>query len=647
MIAHLRKQTGSPLPTLVASLLFLGILAIFLFLLFFRRVNLDEGWYLGAARLVYSGELLYRDFAYTQTPLLPYIYGLWQLLWGIGLYQGRILTILLSLVAWLLSAVSAYRVGGWRAALFCLALLLTSVFAAMQYTYTATYALTACLMAAAIDISLCAWPERRRTILAALLMSLAVTVRLSTVVALPPFLLYLVLRSRQRWQMLLWAGLTTGVTLGLVLGTFWLLSGDLMFYDIWGFHLDRILRTKWRLEKIRLRTVRTAIDFAVPLLLCGVGSWWSIRRLVRPKRQALATLPFGVTLALTLMAGTLFVAHIVPRTTDSYYTSLQLPMMSTVGGIVLALLYKQLGRPLAYLLPFSFLLCNGAFQGYATWRDGALTWPPQNQVAVVRHAAQLVQRYTASTATLLTFNQHLALEAKRSTLPGYEMGIFSYRPTWHVEEAHHYKVINNDLLFADLAAGQGAAAFTEFDLGQIYGERERFFTILHDHYRWFYTVENFGPFGDVLNLYVAPQFQAPQPQVHQEWQLDDGITLLGYDFVRETQANEPVLKVGLYWHSAETPSNSYTVFVQLLDQNGAFVWGWDNPPCRRTCPTASWQPGEFIRDEYTVPLAGLLPVTTYTLITGMYDPNTGQRLVVHTADGVLLGDYIELTTLQP
>lgn len=631
----------------MAGMLCLGILAMFLFLLFFRRVNLDEGWYLGAAKLVYTGKTLYHDFAYTQTPLLPYVYGLLQPFLGLGLYQGRLLTVLLGVSAWLLSARSAYRVGGWWAALGCLGLLATAFFAAAQYTYTATYALTACLMAAAIDSSLQPWPQRRLTMVAAGLMSLAVAVRLSTIVVLPVFLLYLVLRSKQRWATLLWGAGTMIVTLGVVLGGYWLIGGHLMLYDIWGFHLDRILRTKWQLEKIRLRTLKTGLDFAIPILLGGWASLWLGKRLIRRNWQVPTTQALLVSSALTAMAGTLFVAHIVPRTTDSYYNSLQLPMLCTAGGIVLALGAAQLPRRRAYVLTIVLLMLNGATQGYALWRDGALTWPPQNQIAIVRTAAHIVDRYTTPNSTLLSFNQHLALEAGRSTPPGYEMAIFSYRPTWTTAQARAYKVINNEILFADLTAQQGAVAFTEFDLGQIYGERERFFAILGEKYRWFYTIENFGPYGDILHLYFPPQFQPPQPQVPQEQPLGDGITLLGYDLVREQGAEGKLAKVGLYWHSSATPVTSYTVFMQLLDQQGVLVWGWDNPPCRRTCPTTSWQPGEYLRDEYTVPLNTITPGATYTVTTGMYDPNSGQRLPLLAANGAVIGDYVELTTFQP
>src|SRR5437016_4568472 len=43
-----------------------------------RLVDGDEGFYLLAAKSVYHGKVLYRDFFYTQMPLLPYVYGLWM-----------------------------------------------------------------------------------------------------------------------------------------------------------------------------------------------------------------------------------------------------------------------------------------------------------------------------------------------------------------------------------------------------------------------------------------------------------------------------------------------------------------------------------------------------------------------------------------
>jgi len=624
------------------TLLFGLLVAELIFLLFYRRINLDEGWYLNAARLVYQGNVLYEDFAYTQTPLLPYVYGLFQQLFGVGLYQGRVLTILLTLGAWLLSAATARRLAGPLAGIICLALIGTSFFAATQYTYTATYALTAYLIAAACYVALLDWRPDLRNALATILICLAVGTRLSTVVVLPPFLLYLLLTNERKGRALLVISLTTLVTLGVILGSFWLRSGDLMLYDIWGFHLDRILRTRWRLLKIQQRVLRTALDFAVPILLSLWAGVWAGRRLWRNWRMGLALHNPLATVTMILMIAGLFVAHLVPRTTDSYYNALQLPLMALVGGVVFS---GQLARlrdrglnerqirssGLLWLLILA-LATNGALQLRAMIRDGALTDPLHNQLAVVRHAAAIVQQYVPADQPILTFNQHLALEAKRETPPGYEMSIFAYRPTWDVERATHYKVINNQLLLEDLARPMAVAAFTAFDLAQIYGERAAFDAILNQEYRWFYTIPQFGPYGDILYLYMPPQFTVQPPPIEYPATFADGIELLGYELGHSVEEGQPMLDIALYWQAAAKPTTDYTVFVQLLDGAGNFVTGYDNPPCHRTCPTTSWQPGEFLRDEYRLSTGAVDSTQHYQLQIGLYDA-TATRL------DVLAGHY--------
>src|SRR5882757_1777342 len=70
------------------------VLVAALGLLFVVRgeLNADEGWYLYASRLVYRGQLPYRDFSFTQMPLLPYVYGLVQLVKP-SLYLGRVVSV--------------------------------------------------------------------------------------------------------------------------------------------------------------------------------------------------------------------------------------------------------------------------------------------------------------------------------------------------------------------------------------------------------------------------------------------------------------------------------------------------------------------------------------------------------------------------
>ncbi|HMN31135.1 MAG TPA: hypothetical protein PKE45_23485, partial [Caldilineaceae bacterium] len=95
----------------------------------------------------------------------------------------------------------------------------------------------------------------------------------------------------------------------------------------------------------------------------------------------------------------------------------------------------------------------------------------------------------------------------------------------------------------------------------------------------------------------------------------------------------------------ERPSRSYTVFVQLLDADGVRVAGWDNPPCRGSCPTTSWQAGEYLRDEYSIALSGLAP-GRYTLHIGMYDSESGVRLPILDDAGQPVDDNLTLAPVQ-
>ena len=69
------------------------------------NLNLDEGWYLQAAANKAVGKMPYRDFFFTQAPLLPDIYGLLLPLWApAGVLGGRIVTAVIGLFAALFAA---------------------------------------------------------------------------------------------------------------------------------------------------------------------------------------------------------------------------------------------------------------------------------------------------------------------------------------------------------------------------------------------------------------------------------------------------------------------------------------------------------------------------------------------------------------
>lgn len=138
----------------------------------------------------------------------------------------------------------------------------------------------------------------------------------------------------------------------------------------------------------------------------------------------------------------------------------------------------------------------------------------------------------------------------------------------------------------------------------------------------------------------------PLPEIAGRWSLGDAVALIGYE-AAERIAPGDLLRVTLYWHARAAVSGDYKVFVHVLDANGAVAAQDDSVPLGWTYPTSQWQPGQYIRDEHILALDRNMPRGDYTLCVGMYDPETGVRLVVTDAGGVALPDgRIELRVVK-
>ena len=117
--------------------------------------------------------------------------------------------------------------------------------------------------------------------------------------------------------------------------------------------------------------------------------------------------------------------------------------------------------------------------------------------------------------------------------------------------------------------------------------------------------------------------------------LGQAVSLVGLDIA---PASGGALPVTLYWLAWTFVDESYTVFVQVLGSDGRPVAQSDALPEDGRYPTSLWEPGETVRDEHSVTIPAALPPGVYSLVAGMYQLSSGQRLpVVGGGDSVSLG----------
>jgi hypothetical protein len=148
----------------------------------------------------------------------------------------------------------------------------------------------------------------------------------------------------------------------------------------------------------------------------------------------------------------------------------------------------------------------------------------------------------------------------------------------------------------------------------------------------------------------APERRFDPPPAHQPLSptiaFDNLATLIGYDLDAVNVSPTDPLTVTLHWRAQRTAERSYVVFVHLVAE-GQIIAQSDQAPNQGARPTTGWLPGEFIADTHVLTLPSETEPGRYTLVIGLYDPATDQRLpVLDEHKQANLGDYLTLTKIQ-
>lgn len=118
----------------------------------------------------------------------------------------------------------------------------------------------------------------------------------------------------------------------------------------------------------------------------------------------------------------------------------------------------------------------------------------------------------------------------------------------------------------------------------------------------------------------------------------DQVLLLGYDVI-PTRENQ--LSVILTWQATQILNTNWSVFAHLLDSDGKIIAQADSQPRGGSYPTTVWDVDEIVNDALILSI----PDTTgqaFELAVGLYDPETGNRLLISNENGDVLGDVLKL-----
>ena len=123
------------------------------------------------------------------------------------------------------------------------------------------------------------------------------------------------------------------------------------------------------------------------------------------------------------------------------------------------------------------------------------------------------------------------------------------------------------------------------------------------------------------------------------------VELAGAKLGKERVERGDSLPVTLWWRALAPIDTSYTVFLQVIDEQGTKVGQIDRLPCGGTCLTTDWHPGDLVGGRYELAVDDSAPSGRFRVIAGMYDLDTGTRLPVLDGSGQSTADHLLLGTV--
>jgi mannosyltransferase len=107
------------------------------------------------------------------------------------------------------------------------------------------------------------------------------------------------------------------------------------------------------------------------------------------------------------------------------------------------------------------------------------------------------------------------------------------------------------------------------------------------------------------------------------------VELSGFNLEERLWSAGESVPLALVWRALAPLDGNWDVLVHLVDAEGEIVAQADGAPAHGFRPTASWREGEVIVDERMLALPSDLPPGEYALWTGLYRPESWQRLEAH------------------
>lgn len=512
---------------------------------FLGDLNSDEGWYLYAGRLVADGKLPYVDFAFTQGPVMPFVYALASpLMARFGVAGGRLFTVGLGLMSILSSAWLCCRIAPRSqrrsAALLAAALLGINVYQCYFCSIAKTYALAGLFLTSGFLALSYAGGRKGKVaaVLAGILMALATATRSSAGFAIPPVVIglwWFSCRPLKKSEVpalfspgVLYSFLLGGLISGCILFIpFFMMAPKATWFAMVEYHAGRSVGgalTTIAYKAGFVSRLASAYTAGIVLLLFAAVFRINMPKVSNGGRSCAEPMekddqrhcPRKISVLAWWSVAAITLVHVMaPFPYDDYQVFVYPVFAALLGAWIIrraaaGVTERPDGQVSGRWLPVSVvaicLVCALASPVIWQWFLGErdrMWWPLKEQtpLAKLQETGLLIRQHAPAGGELLTQDTYLAVETGMTVPMGLELGPFSYFPEWTRERAESRGVLNREMLLELLDTTEApVAAFSGYGLSIrcpevaliSEGEQKELWAIVDKRYRRLETIERFG-----------------------------------------------------------------------------------------------------------------------------------------------------------
>ncbi len=503
-----------------------GILILFLSSSFFAELNQDEGWYLYAARLVSQGEKPFVDFAYTQGPIMCYVYSIFTpLINNGGIFAGRIITAIFGITATILSAYFSTRFvkteSKFNAFIITLALCGMNLFYISFCTIVKTYALCACfIMAGLICLTYLKNSKKDWTflLLSGIFLGLATSVRVSAGIALPIIFFGLLIKELKLKKQLvksltepLLFAVGAGLTGAIVFLPLYIKSPDAFKFFVFEYHAARAVPEFFTLLAYKIGFLSR---FFAGTLVASILIITAIIIKICKLKPNIKNSCFAFTISWIVLLG-ITIIHFSAAFPYDDYQIIVYPLMTSIATTAILNLFSEKTQvnALTYnilIVTAIFALSSPKLQEWFIVRD-KIWWPIKKEypLQTLKKAANTINELKTNNL-LLTQDAYLAIETGMDLPDNMALGPFSYYPDMPTEKAQTLHVLNKQMLVEMLNTTHASvAAISEYGFAiespnvspTAFYEKQEFLNIINSRYNQIETIPHFGQAYTELNIY--------------------------------------------------------------------------------------------------------------------------------------------------